>query len=170
MKDAQEERSQPATATRRPWSSSGAFYVKKDVVFRTKLMSWIHCCAFTWMPATWRLLKAWSVHEIPSRALPLSEDALHTMVGRAVFRKQHRFALSLLVGYYGVLRTGEILGLTAISRLPSSRFEDRQWCPSVLPKEDNDKAQPRASVASKLSLQSQFAMRRPAGVKCLMTL
>lgn len=63
------------------------------------------------LPATWRLLKAWSVHEIPARAPPLSEEVLQTMVGYAMCHKHFQFAWSLLVGFYGLLRTGEILSL-----------------------------------------------------------
>ena len=65
------------------------------------------------LPATWRLLKVWNQNEIPSRAPPLPEEALHAMVGYAMFKSEHYFALSLLVGFYGVLRTGEILELKA---------------------------------------------------------
>ena len=61
------------------------------------------------LPATWRLLKAWSVNEVPSRAPPMPEEALQTLVGYSIFKKEYHFALSLLVGYYGVLRTGENL-------------------------------------------------------------
>lgn len=57
---------------------------------------------------TWRLLKAWSMNEVPNRA-PLPEEALQTMVGYAIFKEQYFFALSLLVGFYGTLRTGELL-------------------------------------------------------------
>lgn len=61
------------------------------------------------LPATWRLLKAWSVNEVPCRAPPLPEDALLTMVGYALFKREFEFGLSLLLGFYGVLRTGETL-------------------------------------------------------------
>ena len=37
------------------------------------------------------------------------------MVGYALFKQQFKFALSLLVGFYGVLRTGEILGIVGRS-------------------------------------------------------
>ena len=63
------------------------------------------------LPATWRLLKAWSVNEVPSRAPPMPEEALQAMVGYAIFKHEYQFAISLLVGYFGVLRAGEILGL-----------------------------------------------------------
>ena len=60
---------------------------------------------------TWRLLKAWSMNELPNRAPPLPEEALHMMVGYAISQKEFLFAVSLLVGFYGTLRTGEILNL-----------------------------------------------------------
>ena len=40
------------------------------------------------LPSTWRLLKAWNVNEIPSRTPPLPEEALQTMVGYAIFKKE----------------------------------------------------------------------------------
>ena len=57
---------------------------------------------------TWRLLKAWSMNEIPNRAPPLPEEAVHMMVGFAITQREYLFAVSLLVGFYGTLRAGEI--------------------------------------------------------------
>lgn len=65
------------------------------------------------LPQSWRLLKAWVTHEVPNRAPPLPIDALHSMVGYALFKQQPRMALTLLVGYHALLRTGEILSLCA---------------------------------------------------------
>lgn len=48
---------------------------------------------------------------MPNRAPPLTEEALHTFVGHALFNNRQAFALSLLLGFYGLLRTGELLGL-----------------------------------------------------------
>ena len=62
---------------------------------------------------TWRLLKTWVLNEIPSRAPPLPELALQAMVGWSLFHKHDLFALSLLVGYYGLLRTGELFDLSS---------------------------------------------------------
>ena len=59
----------------------------------------------------WRLLKAWASHEIPNRAPPFPGVILHALVGRAFFLKDEAFGLSLLVAFYGMLRTGELLGL-----------------------------------------------------------
>ena len=65
------------------------------------------------LPGSWRLMKTWSVNELPNRAPPLSEKVLHAMVGWARFHEHHSFALSLLVAFYALLRTGELLALQA---------------------------------------------------------
>ena len=65
------------------------------------------------LQGAWRLLKTWSVNELPNRAPPLPAHVLHAMVGWALFHQRLTFAVSLLLGYYGMLRTGEILDLRA---------------------------------------------------------
>ena len=61
----------------------------------------------------WRLMKTWVTHAVPNRAPPLPLNALHCMVGYAIFKEWHLFALSLLLRFHGLLRTGELLGLKA---------------------------------------------------------
>ena len=63
------------------------------------------------LPCTWRLLRVWHTHEIPNRAPPLPEVVLKAMVGFSLFNNKPLFALSLLLGFYGMMRTGEVLGL-----------------------------------------------------------
>lgn len=63
------------------------------------------------LPCTWRLLKVWHTHEVPNRAPPIPERVLHAMVGYCLFHNKHLFALSLLIGFYGMMRTGEVIGL-----------------------------------------------------------
>ena len=58
----------------------------------------------------WRLLKTWAVNEVPNRAPPIPEHLLHSMCGWACFNGHFAFAVSLLIGFYGMLRTGELLG------------------------------------------------------------
>ena len=65
------------------------------------------------LQGAWRLLKTWSVNELPNRAPPLPAHVLHAMVGWALFHQRFTFAVSLLLGFYGMLRTGEILELRA---------------------------------------------------------
>ena len=61
--------------------------------------------------STWRLMKVWNTHEVPNRAPPLPESILRALAGYALFHDQDMFALTLLLGYYGMMRTGELLGL-----------------------------------------------------------
>lgn len=65
------------------------------------------------LPLSWRLLKTWTVHEVPVRAPPLTEPLLRAMVGWSFFHEHFSFGLSLLVAFYGLLRTGELLNLQA---------------------------------------------------------
>ncbi|CAK9088633.1 Tyr recombinase domain-containing protein, partial [Durusdinium trenchii] len=60
---------------------------------------------------TWRLLKTWNANEVPNRAPPLTEAALEAMVGWSFFHGHFEFGVSLLVGFYGMLRTGELTTL-----------------------------------------------------------
>lgn len=62
---------------------------------------------------SWRLLKTWQVNEIPCRAPPLPEICVQAMVGWAIFEEEFAFGLSLLLGFYGLLRTGELLEVKA---------------------------------------------------------
>ena len=65
------------------------------------------------LPGSWRLMKTWTTNEIPNRAPPLSENLIHAMVGWSRFHEHPGFGLSLLVGFYCMLRTGELLSLRA---------------------------------------------------------
>ena len=60
---------------------------------------------------SWRLLKTWVSNEIPARAPPMTEQALQTLAGHSLFSGNPTFCLSLMVGLYGLLRTGELLGV-----------------------------------------------------------
>lgn len=63
------------------------------------------------LPGAWRLMKTWTVNEIPSRAPP--EHVLLSMVGWAFFKGYVTFGISLLISFYGMLRSGEVIGLMA---------------------------------------------------------
>lgn len=63
------------------------------------------------LPGSWRLMKAWSTNEIPCRAPPLTEQILKSMVGWSFLHEEFSFGVSLLVGFYGLLRAGELLAL-----------------------------------------------------------
>lgn len=73
------------------------------------------------LQGAWRLLKTWSLNEIPNRAPPIPEHVLHAMVGWSFFHQDFTFGISLLIGFYGMLRTGEILALRASQLLCDKR-------------------------------------------------
>ena len=63
------------------------------------------------IPGAWRLLKTWHVNEIPCRAPPLPVRVLESLVGYFLFHDDPLMALSLLLGFFAMLRTGELLGI-----------------------------------------------------------
>ena len=65
------------------------------------------------LPLSWRLMKTWTTNEVPNRAPPLTETILKAMAGWSFFNEKFKFGLSLLVAFYGLLRTGELLALQA---------------------------------------------------------
>ena len=67
-----------------------------------------HC-----LPGSWRLLRTWTTQEVPNRAPPLPEPVLRAMVGWSFFHEDFKFGLSLLLAFFGLLRTGELLGVQA---------------------------------------------------------
>lgn len=73
------------------------------------------------LPGAWRLLKTWHVNEVPNRAPPLPQHVVHAMAGWAFFNNWNSFGVSLLIGFYSMLRTGELLKLRAADILCSGR-------------------------------------------------
>ena len=65
------------------------------------------------LPLSWRLMRTWTTAEVPNRAPPLTETVLKAMVGWSFLHEHFRFGISLLVGFYGLLRAGELLSLQA---------------------------------------------------------
>ena len=63
------------------------------------------------IPGAWRLLKAWHTNEIPNRVPPFPENVVHSLAGYFLFHQNPKMALSVLLGFYGMLRTGELLGI-----------------------------------------------------------
>ena len=63
------------------------------------------------IPGAWRLLRTWHINEIPNRAPPFPEKVLKSLAGYFIFHAQPAMALTLLLGFYGLLRTGELLNI-----------------------------------------------------------
>ena len=60
---------------------------------------------------SWRLFKAWRMHELPARAPPLLKTMVQAMAMSEIKVGNWRRALLLLIGFNVFLRTGEILKL-----------------------------------------------------------
>lgn len=63
------------------------------------------------LPCTWRLLKVWHANEVPNRAPPFPQVVIDAIVGYCLLHEKSLFALSILLGFYGMMRTGEVLQL-----------------------------------------------------------
>ena len=63
------------------------------------------------MPSAWHLLTVWGRHEIPCRTPPLPCPALLAMAGAAMTARRSDLCFLLLIGFFGLLRTGELLKL-----------------------------------------------------------
>ena len=63
------------------------------------------------LPAAWRIMKAWSKAEPPSRATPLTPLIVKALVMLWASREEWRLAAATLLGFHGLLRTGEIANL-----------------------------------------------------------
>ena len=61
---------------------------------------------------SWRLMRTWSLREVPCRAPPFPEHLIHALAGYFLFHGED-MALSVLLGFYAALRTGEVLALRA---------------------------------------------------------
>ena len=62
---------------------------------------------------SWRLFRLWRRIERPKQAPPLPQSVCAAFVGRALELHDLEFALGLCLGFWGLLRTGEILDLQA---------------------------------------------------------
>ena len=63
------------------------------------------------LASTWGLSMTWRAIHFPNRAPPLTETAVHAMVGWSFFQGHYGFGgfgVSLLLAFYGMLRTGEV--------------------------------------------------------------
>ena len=64
------------------------------------------------LKGAWKLLSVWRRHEPPSRAAPMPEHIVLALAMQALQAGDAPFCASLLLGFYGFLRTGEIISLT----------------------------------------------------------
>ena len=63
------------------------------------------------LQASWRLFRLWRRIERPTQAPPLPEQIAMAFVGRALELQNINLALGICLGFWGLLRTGELLDL-----------------------------------------------------------
>lgn len=63
----------------------------------------------------------WLINEVPCRAPPLPEHLVKTMAGWFSFKGHYSFGILFLVGFYSMLRTGEIVNLRSSSIISGPR-------------------------------------------------
>ena len=95
------------------------------------------------LQGSWRLLKSWAVNEIPNRAPPIPEQVLQAMAGWASFNGHNTFGVSLAVGFYSMLRSGELLSAFVLPMFWCLKKRDKLSFPLDLLKGANAKAQPK---------------------------
>lgn len=65
------------------------------------------------VPTAWKLFKVWRKVEAPNRAPPLTASIVHAWAMYAIDHQNIVFAAMVILGFFGLLRTGELLKLTA---------------------------------------------------------
>ena len=63
------------------------------------------------LPDAWAQHSTWKKLELPARATPFTKNLLFAAVGVALSQNDVRMAAGLWLGFQGLLRTGELLGL-----------------------------------------------------------
>lgn len=63
------------------------------------------------IPTSWRIFATWRKLETPCRAPPLTAHLVYCMAHYAVAHRDLSFAALLLLGFFALLRTGELLSL-----------------------------------------------------------
>ena len=86
---------------------------------------------------SWSLITAWQRHELPQRCVPINLQTIKAFCGYAVYLGEPEFALTLAIGYHGILRTAEMYHIaigdmeidhrksTAVLTLPQSKSGTR---------------------------------------------
>ena len=66
------------------------------------------------LPRAWRLKNIWDRLELPCQALPLSQSHMFAIAGWFFYHSQPYMAVACIVGFVGLLRTGELLSLKVV--------------------------------------------------------
>ena len=99
------------------------------------------------IPESWRMFAIWRRLESPNRAPPLTAEIVYAIANFALDRGQIMFAAMLLLGFFGLLRTGEMLQVcskdlligstSGICRLVDTKTGKRNMATEVVSIEDD---------------------------------
>ena len=73
------------------------------------------------IPSAWRLLSTWKKLEWPARAPPLTREIVISLAYYAISHDDLLFSCLLVLGFFALLRTGELLKLTGRDLLVNAR-------------------------------------------------
>ena len=85
------------------------------------------------IPRSWRLFSTWRRLEVPARAPPLTLPIVRALAHLSLFHDDLIFATLLLLGFFGLLRTGELLKVRPCDLLVLLCFD---WRTPRLPNEN----------------------------------
>ena len=66
-------------------------------------------CAKRLAPSAWKLFRTWRKLESPNRAPPLTKYIIYSLAHHAIAHNDLVFGMLLLLGFFSLLRTGELL-------------------------------------------------------------
>ena len=102
------------------------------------------------IPNSWKLFKVWRRLEHPNRAPPVVPQVLEAWAMHAVFHRNFDMAALLVLGFWGLLRTGELLQLGLCDVLVGE-------CSAVISL-TNTKTNLKNSVKEMVSFQNSLAL------------
>eukprot|EP00438_Fugacium_kawagutii_P028597 Skav226689 [mRNA] locus=scaffold3971:127189:127818:- [translate_table: standard] len=82
---------------------------------------------------SWKMAKAWSQLELPTRATPLTPELLMSLAGQAFKWQKRRMGWLLVLGFTGLLRTTEMLSLRKKDVILPSQPQSLQEAVLLLP-------------------------------------
>ena len=102
------------------------------------------------IPQSWKLFAVWRKLEGPSRALPITANIVYCLANYALEHCDIIFAGMLLIGFFGLLRTGELLNVRACDLLADKK--------NLLISLPNTKSGTRHSAAEMVQVSDPFTL------------
>jgi integrase len=104
-------------------------------------------------PRGWQMFTAWGKHEMPVRATPFTVEEAMALAGLSLERGDKRMAATILVGFHGLLRTGELRSLRKDSLVFAAS------CESCVIKLGYTKGGQRRGVQEEVCINDPFVSR-----------